>query len=304
MMDAIAYYAAVLLARILNALPLRWVAAIGRFGGGVTYWIDAPHRRVTSDNFRRCFPEKSRAEIRALAREHFRRLGENYASAVKTAAMTDEELRPHLEVAGGEKVASHGTRGAVVAIGHFGNFELYARVGTAVPGLRTGTTYRALKQPRLESLVRRMRDRSGSLFFERRRDGEAMKAALRKGGIVLGLLCDLHGGRKGMPIEFMGHPCLMMRAPALFAMRYGLPLHTAICYRDALAHWRIEVGDQIPTKADGRLRPVAEIMAEVNRAFEDAVRRDPPNWFWVHDRWRFQKRLRKERAAARKAPQA
>jgi KDO2-lipid IV(A) lauroyltransferase len=28
------------------------------------------------------------------------------------------------------------------------------------------------------------------------------------------------------------------------------------------------------------------IMLDVNRAFEAAVRRDPANWFWVHNRWK------------------
>jgi KDO2-lipid IV(A) lauroyltransferase len=27
-------------------------------------------------------------------------------------------------------------------------------------------------------------------------------------------------------------------------------------------------------------------MLDVNRAFEAAVRRDPANWFWVHNRWK------------------
>jgi KDO2-lipid IV(A) lauroyltransferase len=297
MMDTVAYYAAVLLAKIIHALPLRWVAAFGRFGGGLAYWIDGRHRRVTYQNFRRCWPEKNDRECRELAHEHFRRLGENYASAVKTSAMTDAQLRPHLEFIGAEKFLAHGGRGIIAAIGHFGNFELYARIGCVLPGLRAGATYRALKQPKLESLVRRLRDTSGCLFFERRRDGHAMRAALREGGLVLGLLCDLHGGRKGLSTKFFGHECTMTPAPALFAMRYDLPLHPAICFRVALAHWRIEVGDEIPTRKNGERREVADIMADVNAAFEVAVRRDPPNWFWVHDRWRFMKRERKRREA-------
>ena len=48
-----------------------------------------------------CFGgEKSPAEIRALAKENFRRIGENYASAVKTVAMSFDELRPHVEYIG------------------------------------------------------------------------------------------------------------------------------------------------------------------------------------------------------------
>ena len=30
-------------------------------------------------------------------------------------------------------------------------------------------------------------------------------------------------------------------------------------------------------------------MRAVNRALETAVRRDPANWFWVHNRWRAEK---------------
>jgi KDO2-lipid IV(A) lauroyltransferase len=63
-------------------------------------------------------------------------------------------------------------------------------------------------------------------------------------------------------------------------------LHTAICYRIGLAKWRIEVGDEIPTRENGESRPITDIMRDVNRMFEIAVRRDPANWFWVHRRWK------------------
>ena len=65
-----------------------------------------------------------------------------------------------------------------------------------------------------------------------------------------------------------------------------LPLHTAICYRIGLAQWRIEVGDEIPTRENGQPRSSEDIMRDVNRALETAVRRDPANWFWVHNRWK------------------
>jgi KDO2-lipid IV(A) lauroyltransferase len=38
------------------------------------------------------------------------------------------------------------------------------------------------------------------------------------------------------------------------------------------------------------------IMTDVNREFERAVRRDPANWFWVHDRWK-KRGIRNARAA-------
>jgi KDO2-lipid IV(A) lauroyltransferase len=87
-------------------------------------------------------------------------------------------------------------------------------------------------------------------------------------------------------VPFLGHDCNTSTAPAVFALRYGCPLHTAICYRVSLAKWRIEVGDEIPTLENGRPRPIEAIMRDVNLALETAVRRDPANWFWVHRRWK------------------
>ena len=81
------------LVAFLQGLPLTWVARLGRSGGGLAYWLDARHRRVTLRNLTMCFGrEKSPAELRALARENFRRIGENYACAVKTAGMSYEDL--------------------------------------------------------------------------------------------------------------------------------------------------------------------------------------------------------------------
>ena len=109
-------------------------------------------------------------------------------------------------------------------------------------------------------------------------------------GMVLGLLADQHAGQHGLRVPFLGHDCSTSHAPAIFALRYHCHLHTAICYRIGPARWRIEIGPEIPTHNDGRPRSAEAIMLDVNRAFEIAVRRDPANWFWVHNRWKQRKR--------------
>jgi KDO2-lipid IV(A) lauroyltransferase len=267
------------------------VARLGRVAGGLVYYLDARHRAVAHANLTKCFgTEKSPAEIRAFNREHFRRLGENFAAAIKSFAMTPAQLRPHFDFLGAEKILPAASRGGpanrVVAIGHFGNFELYARFGEYVPGFQCATTYRGLRQPALNRLMQTMRERSHCRYFERRSEAEALKAAMAGSGLLLGLLADQHAGGGGIRLSFLGHECGTSPAVAVFALRYRCPLYTAICYRTGLARWQIEVGDEIPTQENGQARSTAAIMADVNRAFEIAVRRDPANWFWVHNRWK------------------
>src|SRR5450755_3469712 len=145
-MNTLIYGLGSALIALLQALPLALVARLGRGLGTLAFWLDARHRRVALKNLAMCFSnEKSAAEIRAIAQENFRRIGENYCCAIKTAAMSFEQLRPHVEYIGAEKLLP--PRRVVNAGGHFGNFELYARFKDLAPQYQLAATYRALKQP-------------------------------------------------------------------------------------------------------------------------------------------------------------
>ncbi len=298
-MDMFLYLIVRPLVALLQSLPLATVARLGRAGGALAFWIDARHRKVALRNLTMCFGhEQSPAALRELAKENFRRVGENYACAIKTAAMTWDQLQPHVEFAGADRLlprdSEPGSQSRIVAIGHFGNFELYARFGQFVPAFQCATTYRGLRQESLNRLLQSLRQRSGCLFFERRTDGPALRLAMHQQRLILGLLADQHEGRGGLRLPFLGHDCSTSAAPAVFARRYDCPLHTGICYRVGLARWKIEAGEQIPTRENGHDRSSEDIMRDVNRAFEVAVRRDPANWFWVHNRWKLGTKRRDE----------
>lgn len=294
MLDSLVYHAARMLIVLLQALPLRTVARLGRMAGLVAYGLDRRHRKVALRNLEQCFgAQKSDAELHAIARENFRRIGENYASAIKMASLTKETLRAHVEFVGTEKLQNfrepgqpNKPRGLVIALGHFGNFEAFTRFGQLDPDFRPIATYRGLRQPALNRLMQSLRSQSGCRFFERRTQLHELKTAMQEPGVVVGFLSDQHAGRSGVRLPFLGRECSTTAAPAVFALRYRCSLFTAICYRVALAQWRVELGEEIPTRHDGKPRPVGDIMTDVNRAFEAAVLRDPANWFWVHDRWK------------------
>jgi Kdo2-lipid IVA lauroyltransferase/acyltransferase len=301
-MQTFLYWFAKAIVGFIQLLPLELVARIGRAGGALAHILDRRHRDVAHANLTRAFPEKSAAEIQDIVGEHFRRLGENYVCAVKTAGMKFEHVLARCEVIGLEKLATiaHGSfigphqpfaPGAapwnrIVAIGHFGNFELYAMLARCLPGYQPATTYRGLNQPGLNRLMEELRNRSGCLFFERRTGLRELMRALHGKGLLLGLLSDQHGGRKGVWAPFLGTECSTNPAAAVFALRYDSPLNTAICFRVGLARWRVEIGDEIPLVENGAPRSVEAIVADMNAAFEAAIRRDPANWFWVHKRWK------------------
>ncbi len=289
---------------LLQALPLGAVAWLGRAFGTLGHVLDRRHREVARRNLALSFPEKSDAEVRALARENFKRVGESFACAVKTASLDEAGIRAVTEFVGAEKFpqAAHGEKppSIVCAIGHFANFELLARCGLFCPGYQMATTYRGFRQSGLTRVMQELREKSGGLYFERRKDADALKAAMNRPGMMLGLLSDQHAGDRGARLPFFGRDCSTSLAAPVFALRYGCPLFTGICFRTAPGRWRIEVGEEIPTHRNGKPRPSEDIASDMNRAFEAAIRRDPANWFWVHNRWK-EGKWRREKPASEPA---
>lgn len=302
-MEAFLYWLVRSALALVRIMPLTLAARIGRLGGALAYLLDARHRRVATCNLALCFPEKNGAEIRALARENFRRIGENFTCAARTAFMGIDEIRRHVTFHAPALAARPHAR-AVVAIGHFGNFELYARFGQFTQRVG-GTTYRGVRQPGLNRLLLRLRQRSGCHFFERRFDVPALKAFMNEPEPMLGLLADQHAGDNGLRLPFFGHDCSTSAAPAVFALRYHCRLFTGYCFRTGLGRWHLEAGPEILTQENGQPRSTEAIMRDVNHAFEAAIRRDPANWFWVHNRWKLKWKLEgNRRGSPRYIPRA
>lgn len=291
MISTLTFIAMSSVVNLIRLLPLTWVAWLGRTMGGVVYSFDRRHRIRAKENLHKIFGgEWDERKIAEVAKENFRRLGENYASAIRTAFMSQDDLKNHVEVVGAENFkldpGAKKPRNRIVVIGHFGNFELYARVGSWAGLENSATTYRALKNRGANRVLESLRHRSDTLFFERKKDVSRMKNRLREGGLTLGLLSDHYGGGGGMASRFMGHEASSTAAPVVLAMRYDADMHPAICYRIGLAKWRIEVGKEISLRNEAGSRPVEEVTQEIQDILSKAVRKDPANWFWVHKRWR------------------
>ena len=284
---------------LIRLLPLKLVCFIGRQIGFVFYFIDTSHRKIAVNNLTNSLGNyHSESEITSIAKENFRRLGEVYLSVLKTAHISLKNLSDILSVKGLEHLdLSQRNDGSnpsfMFAIGHFGNFELYANAGLFAPEFDVGTTYRGFNQPWVEKLVTKIRNRSGCHYFDRRFEGKKLMSFMKRPNSITGLLADQNAGRSGIKLPFFGLPCSTNPAPAIFSLRYNLRLHCCLCRRVGLGRWELELGPEISTHANGNARSVNDIMSDINATYEDYIREDPANWFWVHNRWKRPDRAKK-----------
>lgn len=289
-METLLYYLARCGIAGARCLPLRGLAWTGRRLGGLAWFLDKRHRNVAIQNLTAAFPEKTDKEITQLAREHFRRLGETYACLLQTGGMNAEQINGILTLEGFHRLESilqdDPQSRVILAIGHYGNFELFSWIHLGAPTAQPATTYRALPQARLTELMLQLRAASGCLYFERRKEGEKLKMAMKTPHLVLGLLADQNAGDHGLWLPVFGRETSVSPAPAIFAQRYRCRLFPSACFRTAPGQWRIELGEEIPTRDHGQRRSTEAITRDIISAQETAIRKDPANWFWVHNRWK------------------
>ncbi len=274
----------------LQSLPVSWVAWLGRRLGDLAWWLAWHRRRLALVNLDIALGrELSRAARERIARDNFRALGESWLCAIKMTGMDRTELGDRLQFVGLNKlrpwIESSGVPGVVIAAGHFGNLATYDFAARELPWMEVAAVYQRGPGLLANRLLVHVQRTCHCRFFEAREHARRLRELLREGNVVLGLMADFNPGPKGREVPLFGHPAATPAAPAILALRFRMPLHPAVCYRAGAGRWRVEIGDEIPTRANGRARSVYDILRELNQHFERSIRRDPANWIWPHARW-------------------
>ena len=284
-MDRLAYLIYRAFGAILRTLPLPVVFRLGSVIGWLGYYLAGPYRRLVLRNLEIAFgSEQSEKERRRLARRHFARLVANLFCSIKVAGMSREQVGAVIELQGAETlepIFAQG-RGAVFSISHFGNWELLSQGMPVLYGhLPLGTIYQRLGNPYMEADVRASRGRLGVQLFERKEGFAGALEALRAGGIV-GVLVDQHAGDAGHWCPFFGRLASTSSLAATLALRTGAALVPVGTYTLAPGKWSFTIGKPVELEN----LSVDQATAALNVALENQIRRQPEDWFWVHNRWK------------------
>jgi len=184
------------------------------------------------------------------------------------------------------KAALATREGALCITGHLGNWELCGQC-LARNGVPLHAVYRALNNPYLDGLLRRVRKDSGMLVHEKQAGARTMIRAVRQHETV-GLMMDQDGSAAGVFVPFFGKMGSSLSIAAQIARRTGAALIPVTSYRDrSRAFHRLRVGPRIEVADTGdEALDVLLTTRNCNRALEKAILEHPAQWLWRHKRWK------------------
>ncbi|MDH4133727.1 MAG: lysophospholipid acyltransferase family protein [Gammaproteobacteria bacterium] len=273
-----------LVMRLLAFLPLPVITFIGALFGEFLYLVHAERRHITRTNLQRCFPELSSAELRKLARAHFRSVAASFltvpivwwGSAARLERLVRRRGEEHLKTALATK------RPVILLSAHFNAIE--------VGGVSLSRDYPVLdmyKRPKnrlFHYLLRRRRRRFGGYLVERQEGIKPVIRAIRKGVLFL-YLTDQDQGREGSVFA----PFFGIQTSTVTGLSRVAAITDALvvpCFMRVLPWGQ---GYEVIFQPALENFPTTDELADttrMNRIIEEAVREMPEQYFWVHKRFK------------------
>jgi lipopolysaccharide heptosyltransferase II len=272
---------------ILWLLPVEAVWYLGRAIGTVGYYLAGKYRRLALNNLRIAFGrEHDEAWRRQTARRHFASLFANVLCGFKLPMMTQAAVEKRVTVEGMEHThaAMQKQRPILYLVCHLSCWEILTQVPSLfVYDRKPATVYQPLRNPFLNALILRRRRKLGYTLFDRQ-DGFTGPMKHMKEGGCLGVLVDQHAGDSGLWCPFFDRLSSTTPIAAMMAQRsHGVLMPLAI-YDDGPGRWRMVCSAPVDTE---EVKQSAEgLTTWMNRSVEAMIRRQPENWFWVHNRWK------------------
>jgi len=278
---------------LLSWLPLPAALALGELLGRLGHLFAGKTRRLALAQLAAAFPERSEAERRGLARACFLHLGRSTMEVIAVRRI-DPRLDEYVAFAGqGEallqEVMGRG-RGMVFVTGHLGNWELLAR-RIARAGVPNAVIAKAGWDAKLNAMAARIRSAGGvtTLWREDASTGRAIIRTFREGK-ALGILIDQDTRVQGVFVPFFGRPAFTPRAAADLALRFGAPVVVGTCHRappGGRARHVLELTElPFDPKPTDREAEAVRLTAACTAVLEQAIRRSPAEWVWMHERWK------------------
>ncbi len=272
--------------RALSHVPLPLIRGFGAVLGRVLHTLAVPRRRVVDANLALCFPQKSAAERRTLARQTFVYVAQSWLDRSWLWHAPEKTVAARLKVTGSaseiDEIAN-GTEPMILFAPHFYGLDAAATALTMHTARPSTTIYTTQRDPLVDEWIREGRKRFGNVVALNRVDGiKPIVAGLRKGGLLY-LLPDMDFGRdQTVFVPFYGVQAATVPSLSRFA-RLGRARVVPVVSKLTRTGYEIAV---LPAWKDFPSADAVADTALMNTRLQGYIDTMPAQYYWVHRRFK------------------
>ncbi|GAB3640182.1 lysophospholipid acyltransferase family protein [Spirosoma arcticum] len=275
--------------RLLSRLPLRFLYIISNFLYFLLLYVVRYRRRVVLENLRSSFPEKTAAEIQAVARGFYRNLTDLIVETIKMPALSPDELRQRVRFTNAELVQTRLRAGQTVIgmASHQGNWE-WIPSASVLNDMPVDSVYKPLNNAFFEEIMRTVRSSFGAVptpMTSLPRQLVVRKDVPR----IIALVSDQ---MPGAPEHAYWTNFLHRDTPFYPGTeRLARSRKFAVFYLQLVRLRRgyYEATFTLIAEPPYEAVPPGLILERYRDLLEETIRRYPADWLWSHKRWKHQR---------------
>ena len=280
------------LSAVLCALPYQLQYGIGYLLGQLGWlFIPKKRKRLAIGQILFCRITDDVEEAKRIAKASVTRFGRMIVDVLRYPEIKDGKYKEMFTMDGREYLedAKADGKGAIMIALHSGNWELLG-------GILASEGYPLIsvamqQQGDADRFINEYRTMMHQHVTYKTGVREMVKE-LHKGSFI-GLIMDQDPGDQGQLVPFFGYETLTPVGPAAMARMQDVPIiPVTIRFDEYTEKHKSTVHPPIyAEKTDDRKRDIAVTLTILNEWLEDYIRRYPEDWFWLHNRWKWTRRL-------------
>jgi Kdo2-lipid IVA lauroyltransferase/acyltransferase len=284
----IIYFTALVLIKILNAMPRSLALMVAGFGGELWYLLGAKDRRMAQTQMMAALGI-SEATAKIYGRACFENMTKNLADALRMSRWSKNYIGNIVDVEGLEHFDKARAKGKGIAVltGHIGNFELLAVWFAYYKEYPVSVVGRKLYDERFDQMLVSQRQKFNVNNIPNTESPLNVMRALNAGH-ALGFLLDQDSRKvSGRFADFFGRKAITAAGPVFIARKTGAPVVPMAIYRKADDRYVIRIMPELEfTWTDNKDEDIINALTLCNQALEKLILYDPIQWVWIHNRWR------------------
>ena len=243
-------------------------------------------KKIILGNLKRCFPEKSDDERKAMLVPVYKNLTDIIIEGIKSFTMRKGQIVRRHKILNPEMFEPYvKNKQSVIAVtAHYNNWEWGSLSASLQMDHKVVGFYKPLSNPWVDRFLKWSRSRSGTTLASIKETTAAFDSFEDQPTIFL-MAADQNPAKadKAYWVDFMGQDTAFLHGPERHAKRLKLPIIYIDIIRKKRGFYTIFLSELVKDPLEYTDGEITKIYAN---KVEEIIRRYPPNWLWSHKRWK------------------
>jgi KDO2-lipid IV(A) lauroyltransferase len=266
----------------------------GKMLGSAIFLCWKTRRNIAIENLTYSFPEKSKTEIRTIAKESFKSISITFFEFFAFNTFTTDKLKKIIDFDEGLKLINkvkNEKRGMLFVSGHFGNWELIAYS----VGIFTQFPITIIVKPQANKTIsdelNKIRTSHGNRIISMYHAARTIINEIRNGGTIALLADQAATENFDVFVDFFGRPASTFKVVAELCLRYKIPLIMGFAIRQLNGKYKAEITKIDYSDLDFSQKNILELTKRHTKHLENIIRLYPEQWAWMHKRWKHKSKI-------------